>query len=108
MGSSSRGCGREASSTASAVRRRGGRATARARWRAAGREARGLMRRHRLLVFAAAFVALQVILAVTATWVSPYDPTAQSIVARLRGPSAAHWLGTDQFGRDVLARILYG
>src|SRR3712207_2368525 len=66
------------------------------------------MRRNRLLVFAAAFVALQVILALAAQWVAPYDPMAQSIIARLKGPSAAHWLGTDQLGRDVLARILHG
>jgi peptide/nickel transport system permease protein len=66
------------------------------------------MRGRGLLVFAAALVALQVILALAAQWVAPYDPTAQSIVARLKGPSAAHWLGTDQLGRDVLARILFG
>jgi len=64
--------------------------------------------RHRLLIFAAAFVTLHVIMAVGAAWFAPYDPLAQSIVARLKGPSAAHWLGTDQLGRDVLARILYG
>jgi peptide/nickel transport system permease protein len=67
-----------------------------------------LMRKHPLLAFAAAFVALQVILALGANWVAPYDPMAQSIIQRLKGPSAAHWLGTDQLGRDVLARILYG
>lgn len=64
--------------------------------------------RHPLLAFAVALVAAQVLLAATAGWVSPFDPTAQSVVARLRGPSAAHWLGTDQLGRDVLARILFG
>jgi peptide/nickel transport system permease protein len=67
-----------------------------------------VIRRHPLLLFAALFVALQVILALGAQWVAPYDPMAQSIVQRLKGPSAAHWLGTDQLGRDVLARILYG
>ena len=66
------------------------------------------MRKHPLLAFATAFVALQVILALGANWVAPYDPMAQSIIQRLKGPSAAHWLGTDQLGRDVLARILYG
>jgi peptide/nickel transport system permease protein len=66
------------------------------------------IRHNKLLAFALAFVVLQVLLAVFATWVAPYDPMSQSIVARLRGPSAAHWLGTDQLGRDVLARILHG
>ena len=40
--------------------------------------------------------------------VAPYDPLAQSIVARLKGRAPRHWLGTDQLGRDVLARILHG
>ncbi len=54
-----------------------------------------------LALFTLAFVLL-------APWVAPYDPLAQSIAARLEGPSAVHWLGTDQLGRDVLARILFG
>ena len=66
------------------------------------------LRRHKLLAFAVVFVAIQVAIAVGATWISPYDPTAQSVARRLRSPSALHWLGTDQLGRDVLARILYG
>src|SRR5690242_2660057 len=64
--------------------------------------------RHKLLTFAAVLVTVQVVLAVGAPWFAPYDPMAQSIVRRLRGPSALNWLGTDQLGRDVLARILYG
>lgn len=51
---------------------------------------------------------LVVFSAVFAPWVSPYDPVKQDIMARLSGPSAAHWLGTDQFGRDNLSRILHG
>ncbi|HEV2557931.1 MAG TPA: ABC transporter permease [Microvirga sp.] len=68
---------------------------------------RGVLR-NRLLAFAAAIVGLQVALALGAAWIAPYDPTAQSIIARLKAPSAAHWLGTDQLGRDVLTRILHG
>ena len=40
--------------------------------------------------------------------VAPYDPQAFDPIARLQGPSVAHWLGTDQFGRDLLSRILHG
>ena len=40
--------------------------------------------------------------------IAPYDPLAQDIMARLQGPSDAHWFGTDQLGRDVLSRVLYG
>src|SRR4051812_15405637 len=67
-----------------------------------------LLRKNKLLAFATFFVALQIVLAIGAPIIAPYDPMAQSIVSRLKGPTALHWLGTDQLGRDVLARILYG
>ena len=62
----------------------------------------------RLLIVAILAVAALVALALLAPWIAPYDPMAQSIAARLHGPGAAHWLGTDQFGRDLLSRILFG
>jgi peptide/nickel transport system permease protein len=40
--------------------------------------------------------------------ISPYDPYDQDLIARLQGPSAEHWLGTDSYGRDIAARLLYG
>ncbi len=61
-----------------------------------------------LLAFAVLLTALVVLAALAAPWLAPYDPAAQSVVARLKGPSATHWLGTDQLGRDVLARLLHG
>jgi len=66
------------------------------------------LRRHPLLAGALVLVILQVLLVAAAPWVSPYDPLQQDVLARLKGPSAAHWLGTDQFGRDVLSRIIHG
>jgi peptide/nickel transport system permease protein len=45
---------------------------------------------------------------VLARWISPYDPVAIDFAAMLAAPSPAHLFGTDQFGRDVLARIIYG
>ncbi len=39
---------------------------------------------------------------------APYSPVEQNILTRLSGPTSAHWLGTDQFGRDLLSRILFG
>ncbi|MBI3706371.1 MAG: ABC transporter permease [Proteobacteria bacterium] len=63
---------------------------------------------NRLLVLAVGFVALQALLAVFAPIVSPHDPLEQHVLARLRGPGGTYWLGTDQFGRDVLSRIIYG
>jgi peptide/nickel transport system permease protein len=51
---------------------------------------------------------LLVFIALAAPWIAPYDPTAQNLPARLLGPSAAHWMGTDDLGRDVLSRIFFG
>jgi len=43
-----------------------------------------------------------------ADWLSPYNPTSNDFAAMTEPPSLAHWLGTDQLGRDLLSRILYG
>jgi peptide/nickel transport system permease protein len=48
------------------------------------------------------------ILALAASWISSFDPLAQDVVVRLESSTAAHWLGTDTYGRDVLSRVLYG
>jgi peptide/nickel transport system permease protein len=48
------------------------------------------------------------IVALAAPWVAPADPTAQNLPARLAAPSGAHWMGTDELGRDILSRIIYG
>jgi peptide/nickel transport system permease protein len=66
------------------------------------------LRGHRLLCFALALVALQVVLALLAPWIAPHDPLAQVVVRRLKPPDAISWLGTDQLGRDNLSRILHG
>ena len=47
------------------------------------------------------------LLAILAPWVTPYDPTALGLEGGLQPPSAAHWFGTDQLGRDILTRVLY-
>ncbi len=49
-----------------------------------------------------------IVISIFAQYVAPYDPLAQSIMERLTGPSRAHPFGTDQLGRDVLSRVLYG
>ncbi|MEN3235513.1 MULTISPECIES: ABC transporter permease [Methylobacterium] len=63
----------------------------------------------RKLVLAAALVLLAiVVVALAAPWVSPFDPGAMRVVRRLRPPSSEHWLGTDELGRDVFSRVVYG
>ncbi|WP_274426033.1 ABC transporter permease [Chelativorans sp. YIM 93263] len=66
------------------------------------------LKQNRLLSFAFGFVVLQVLLAGFAPLLAPYDPFNQVMAERMQGPSMLHWLGTDQLGRDVLARILFG
>jgi peptide/nickel transport system permease protein len=53
-------------------------------------------------------IALLVTLALLAPLISPYDPSLQTWSAVRQGPSASHWFGTDEVGRDVLARVIYG
>jgi len=53
-------------------------------------------------------VVLVLAVAVFAPWVAPYGPNAIDVTARLEGPSLAHWLGTDNLGRDFLSRLIFG
>jgi peptide/nickel transport system permease protein len=64
--------------------------------------------REPLNVLAIALISVFAISALLAPVIAPYDPLAQDLGSRLEPPSAAHWLGTDQLGRDLLSRILYG
>ncbi|MBW1994555.1 MAG: peptide ABC transporter permease, partial [Deltaproteobacteria bacterium] len=64
--------------------------------------------RHRLAVCGLIILIIVTISAVFAPLLAPYDPRQQSVKERLQGPSAKHWLGTDQFGRDIFSRIIYG
>ncbi len=53
-------------------------------------------------------VALFVVCALFAPWLAPQDPAHIDLPARLVGPSAAHWFGTDELGRDIFSRIIFG
>lgn len=64
--------------------------------------------RNRLAMLGLGIVLLLVLMAALAPVLAPYDPYTQDLANRLMPPSAAHWLGTDAFGRDILSRILYG
>ncbi|MBK1658257.1 ABC transporter permease [Paracraurococcus ruber] len=64
--------------------------------------------RHRLAVFGLVVIVLFVLAAACAPLLAPADPLATSWSAIRKAPSAAHWFGTDENGRDVLSRVLYG
>ena len=55
-----------------------------------------------------ALTLLLVAVALAAPLLAPADHTMQNLPARLAPPSAAHWMGTDQLGRDILSRIIFG
>lgn len=65
-------------------------------------------KQNRLAVIGFAFIVFLGLVALLAPWLSPRDPLAQDLLERLHGPSAAHWLGTDDLGRDVFSRLVLG
>ncbi|GJM76405.1 peptide ABC transporter permease [Paenibacillus macerans] len=67
-----------------------------------------LLLRNRLATIGLTFILLWTIAAIIAPWVAPYDPYVPDTAAKLQPPNAAHWLGTDNFGRDIFSRVLYG
>ncbi len=69
-------------------------------WRAA--------RHNPLATAGVVLVTLFVLCALFAPWLAPQDPAHIDLPARLVAPSAAHWFGTDELGRDILSRIMYG
>lgn len=64
--------------------------------------------RARFAGFGIALIVLFSLSAVFANYLAPYSPTKQTITQALRPPTAQHWLGTDELGRDILSRVLYG
>jgi peptide/nickel transport system permease protein len=69
--------------------------------------ARKLFRRRVVMVGAIA-LTITILLALFAPWVTRHDPMSLKVMDRLIGPSGQHWMGTDEFGRDVFSRIIHG
>jgi peptide/nickel transport system permease protein len=65
-------------------------------------------RRYGVAAFGAAIILAWIIIAIACPLLTPYAPDAVNVAIRLKPPTAAHWLGTDELGRDVLTRLLYG
>ncbi|MBQ9895751.1 MAG: ABC transporter permease, partial [Synergistaceae bacterium] len=61
-----------------------------------------------LAMFGLAIILLLIFCALFAEVISPYSPIKQDLMHMFETPSAEHWLGTDEFGRDILSRLIYG
>ncbi|HCT61702.1 MULTISPECIES: ABC transporter permease [Acidobacterium] len=66
------------------------------------------MKKQPLAAVGLALVVLFLICALFAPWLAPYNPAHIDLMDRLAGPSRSHWFGTDELGRDILSRIIYG
>ncbi len=72
------------------------------------RQAAIRMRRQPLAVVGVALLTIFIVCGLAAPWLTPYNPASIDLMHRLQGPSLAHWAGTDELGRDTLARLIYG
>jgi peptide/nickel transport system permease protein len=66
------------------------------------------LRRSVLAQIGFAIVGILILLAIFAPWIAPADPAAQNLAVRLQPPSNSHWMGTDELGRDIFSRTIYG
>src|SRR5256714_9194071 len=67
-----------------------------------------LGRRNLLATTGMALVAMFVVFALFAPWIAPQNPSNIDLPSRLQPPTGAHWFGTDELGRDILSRVIYG
>ena len=68
----------------------------------------GKLFRRKLVLAGAAILVVVALLALFAPWITPYGPMAMKISDRLQSPRLAHWFGTDELGRDVFSRVVFG
>jgi peptide/nickel transport system permease protein len=67
-----------------------------------------LVKKNKLALIGFSVLTAMTFLALFAPWIAPYDPTELSVMERLQSPSSRHLMGTDDFGRDIFSRIVYG
>lgn len=67
-----------------------------------------VLMRNPLAVVGALILLVLLVTAAFAPWIAPYSPLGQDLGARLLPPSSAHWMGTDELGRDIFSRVIYG
>ncbi|MBN9429100.1 MAG: ABC transporter permease subunit [Burkholderiales bacterium] len=87
-------------SSSSALPEAAGDSIWRTRWR--------MFRRSRLALPGLVLFGLFVVIGLLAPWIAPHDPNRNDLLAVMASPSAEHWFGTDELGRDIFSRILYG
>ena len=64
--------------------------------------------RNRLAIAGMVILAILLLCAIFAAQLAPYDPLEQELILRRQSPSAQHWMGMDEVGRDILSRVIYG
>ena len=72
------------------------------------RAVKRLFKSNYLFTFGAIICTAWIMAAILAPFIAPYDPIVQDMTVRLAPPSASHWFGTDNFGRDIFSRVIYG
>ncbi|MFE4713055.1 MULTISPECIES: nickel transporter permease [Paenibacillus] len=72
------------------------------------RDAWRAFRKNKTAMLGLGIILFFVMIALLAPWIAPYDYKEQELVNRLKPPSAQHWLGTDDLGRDLFSRLIYG
>ncbi len=77
-------------------------------WRVRAREALRLVVRHRMAMIGLTIVVIALLMATLAPFIAPYQPSQMDYRALLQGPTLSHPLGTDDLGRDLLTRLIYG
>ncbi|WP_028551387.1 nickel transporter permease [Paenibacillus sp. UNC451MF] len=68
----------------------------------------GRFKKNKRALVGLGMVVIFIVVALFAPWIAPYDPFKQDMQVMLESPNAHHWFGTDEFGRDLLSRIIYG
>jgi peptide/nickel transport system permease protein len=62
----------------------------------------------KVVLLGAAILAVMILAALAAPWITPYDPMSLKVLDRLQSPRGSHWFGTDELGRDVFSRVVFG
>ena len=67
-----------------------------------------MLRKSPLTLIGGVIMIVMLLMMMVSPWIVPHDPNALDLTARLQAPSAQHWFGTDEVGRDLFSRVLVG